>query len=338
MRPEVTPGPGLRRALLNVAALLALSLCVGLGCDPADTAPATSDSTSSTSSTTGVAAGERAFQVRGVIRGFPEDGRSLLIRHEEIPGYMPKMTMELTLLDTNESAGLKVGDTISFRLVARAEDHFIDTLKREKSASPSEAVPDAAPPPATGSETLRELQVGDPVPEASFLLETGVRTDFASFRGRALAFTFFFTRCPLPDFCPRMNRHLQEARDRMRTSAPGVTNWQFLSLSFDAEFDQPAVLSAHASSYRGTVKEGWLFGAVEAKTLATLAPAFGLMLAKEGGGYSHNLRTVVVDPQGRIFRQFDGNRWTPEELAEALRTAAAGAGNEALRSPSTDPR
>jgi cytochrome oxidase Cu insertion factor (SCO1/SenC/PrrC family) len=39
-------------------------------------------------------------------------------------------------------------------------------------------------------------------------------------------------------------------------------------------------------------------------------------------GVTHNLRTVVLDPQGRIFRQFDGNQWTPQELADAIVCAA----------------
>jgi cytochrome oxidase Cu insertion factor (SCO1/SenC/PrrC family) len=37
---------------------------------------------------------------------------------------------------------------------------------------------------------------------------------------------------------------------------------------------------------------------------------------------SHNLRTVVLDPRGKIFRQLDGNQWTPQQLADAIREAA----------------
>jgi len=48
-----------------------------------------------------------------------------------------------------------------------------------------------------------------------------------------------------------------------------------------------------------------------------------LMVAREGASLAHNLRTVVLDPAGRVFRQFDGNTWTPEELAAAVAEAAA---------------
>ena len=41
------------------------------------------------------------------------------------------------------------------------------------------------------------------------------------------------------------------------------------------------------------------------------------------GSLVHNLRTIVLDPKGRLFQQFDGNQWTPAELAEAIAKAAA---------------
>jgi cytochrome oxidase Cu insertion factor (SCO1/SenC/PrrC family) len=47
------------------------------------------------------------------------------------------------------------------------------------------------------------------------------------------------------------------------------------------------------------------------------------MITREGKSImSHNLRTVVLDPQRRIFREFDGNNWTPQQLADAMLEAA----------------
>jgi cytochrome oxidase Cu insertion factor (SCO1/SenC/PrrC family) len=37
----------------------------------------------------------------------------------------------------------------------------------------------------------------------------------------------------------------------------------------------------------------------------------------------------VLDPQGHIFRQLDGNEWTPQELADAVLKAARGQTNAA---------
>ena len=79
----------------------------------------------------------------------------------------------------------------------------------------------------------------------------------SDFQGRSLAFTFIFTRCPLPTFCPRMNQHFSRARELLLKESGGATNWQFLSLSFDPDFDKPGVLARYAYSYRGPSADRW---------------------------------------------------------------------------------
>ena len=102
----------------------------------------------------------------------------------------------------------------------------------------------------------------------------------------------------------------------------GPTNWQFLSISFDPEFDQPGVLTRYASSYRGPTPDCWMFAAAPAVVMASLVSQLDFHFVNEGGGYLHNLRTVVLDSQRRIYRQFNGNKWKAEELAQALAEAA----------------
>jgi len=167
-----------------------------------------------------------------------------------------------------------------------------------------------------------ELKPGDALPDQEFLSETGSRVRLSDFRGRSLAFTFFFTRCPLPDYCPRMNKNFREARDLLLRLPDSPTNWQFLCVSFDAAFDQPAILAAYSKMFRGDNPDRWLFAAASPAALAELAPRLDLKVAREAGSFSHNLRTVVLDPQGRIFKQFDGNEWTAPQLAEAVAQAA----------------
>jgi protein SCO1/2 len=258
--------------------------------------------------------GTKSFDTRGLIREIAEDRRTAVIRHEEIPGYMPKMTMELTVRNTNELAGLVAGDVIAFRLHADAETHWIDTLRKVGH--------DTNATPAQSTRPSVELRPGDPLPDHAFLAEDGAPRTFAAFRGKAVAFTFIFTRCPLPDFCPLMNRSFAQARNLLRADAGAPTNWQFLSLSFDPVHDTPATLRTYGNTYRAGDADRWLFGVLDHATVAELAPHLDLMVAAEGDSFSHNLRTVVLDPQGRIFRQFDHNQWTAAELAEAMRAAA----------------
>jgi protein SCO1 len=285
--------------------ILFLSACLWSGCDGRRSAGARE---------TGVP--PREFTVRGSLRELPTDGEHAVIKHEAIPGFMPAMTMTFTVKRPAELRGLTPGDRVEFRLIATDDDHWIESLRRIGHDEP------AADDTATVASTEAELRNGDLLPDVDILSETGATNRFSDFRGRAVALTFVFTRCPLPDFCPRLSKHFSQARKLLLARTGGPTNWQFLSLSFDPEHDTPAVLAAYARNYRTDNADRWLFGVLDTNTLAAVAPRLDLRLSRRGGSISHNLRTVVLDPRGRIHRQFDGNEWTPGELADALAEAA----------------
>ena len=262
----------------------------------------------------------RSFSTRGLIRAFPPGGKSLLVRHEDIPGYMPRMTMEFDVRNTNELRGLQIGDTITFQVVATEEDSWIEGIHR---ASTNDVTPVAvAEPTAASILHAPQLKPGDLLPDADLLAEDGRAIKLSDFEGQALAFTFIFTRCPLPNFCPRMNQNFYRAREIL-LQEKAATNWHFLSISFDPDFDKPGVLSRYAWSYRGENSNHWVFASGATNVIAGMSPLLDFRFANEGGSFQHNLRTVVLDPQRRIFKHFEGNSWTPRELAQAMKDAAA---------------
>lgn len=262
----------------------------------------------------------RSFIAKGLVRELPADGQTVVVRHEEIPGFMPKMTMSFDVRDTNELRGLKAGDAITFIVKATEEDSWIEKIRLA-------ATNDLAPlppsdPPSAALLHVAQMKPGDVLPDAELLSEDGHTIKLSRFSGQALAFTFIFTRCPLPDYCPRMNQHFNRARELLLKQSGGPSNWQFLSISFDPEFDKPGVLSRYAYSYRGKSADRWLFAAAPTNVMASFANQLDFRFANEGGSFLHNLRTVVLDPQRRIHRQFDGNKWKAEELAQAMAEAA----------------
>jgi len=223
------------------------------------------------------------------------------------------MTMDFPVQDTNTLAGLAPGDVINFQLVVSTNDDWVQNLQHVGQTTLS-TPPAPAPVP--------ELKPGDLMPDVEFTTESGARRHFAEFRGSAVAFTFFFTRCPLPDYCPRMNRNFAATRDLLLAATNAPANWQLLSLSFDPDIDTPATLATYASAYRGDNPNKWLFASVTTSALTDIAPRLDLMIMRQHGTISHNLRTIVLDPQGRIHHLFDGNTWTPQQLANALLEAA----------------
>jgi len=259
----------------------------------------------------------KTFEVQGILRGISPDHRTATIQHKTIPGYMPAMTMPFNVKVPQELDGIEIGADITFKLVVQTNEHWIQDIHflalRIENMTNNAFVPRV---------NVTELKPGDPLPDGEMMAENSKAIRFSDFRGKALAFTFFFSRCPLPDFCPRMASNFLKTREALLSTPNAPTNWQFLSVSFDPGFDNPDVLAAYGNFARGTNADRWLFAAMPTNVLVSIAPKLDLMVVSEGGSITHNLRTVVLDPQGRIYRQLDGNQWTPQQLADAMLAAA----------------
>ncbi len=290
---------------MKVFLLSFIALVLVAGCKPESSTPPVASATNQTS-----------YAVRGVVQTIAPDGHKATIKHEKIPGYMAAMTMDLSVKNTNEFSGISPGNEITFTLVVTEDDDWIEKIQRT-----GMSVTLTTNPPAW-HVVEPELGVGDPLPDYEFTSEIGQSVKFSDFHGSAVAFTFFFTSCPLPEFCPRMNRNFAEARKLLTADANAPTNWEFLSISFDSSFDTPQILAGYAKFYRGEDTNHWLFTVASTNTLASLAPKVDLNFWRENGSITHNLRTVVLDGSGKIFKQFDGNDWTAQQLAEAIRDAA----------------
>lgn len=278
------------------------------GCKPSTEARASSPAQ-------GLGTNARAFDVKGVVISLNPEQKKVEIKHEAIPGYMPAMTMPIDVKDTNELTGLSPGDQVSFRMLVTDTDGWIEHIQK---TGLTNSIPTTGP-----FRLVREvepLSVGDPLPEYHFTNQFGQAVSTRQFKGQALAITFLFTRCPFPKFCPLMATHFEEAQQKLE-AANTATNWHLLTISFDPDFDKPAILKAYAERYKydpahSTYATGALID------ITALAEQVGLTFwHDETGGISHNLRTVVVDASGRVRKIFTGNEWTTEELVEEITKA-----------------
>src|SRR4029434_1190606 len=112
------------------------------------------------------------------------------------------------------------------------------------------------------------LEPGQQVPEVRLIDESGTGRTPADWRGRTLAVTVIYTRCPYPDFCPRMDRQFKRAQrailgdTQLRDHAALLSHGALLSVSFDPDFDTPSVLAAHAKQV-GADSRVWRFATGE---------------------------------------------------------------------------
>lgn len=299
----------MKSALLT--GLLAL-VTLSTGCDPARVASVTPE------------AAITNYPARGVVQAVRPDGRTVVIKHEEIPGYMMAMTMPFEAKPTNELAGVKPGDTVEFRLRVTAKDGWIDQLKILAPASATNAAPATnAVAPFRKLPDVPELKLGDALPDYAFTNELGHAVHLADYRGQALAFTFIFTRCPFPTFCPRMSDNLSLAQKRLKATPDAPVNWRLLSVSFDPEYDTAERLAQYGRRF-GQDPAHWSLVNGSFDQIERLAGHFGLYFGRGVGiaEQNHNLRTVVVDTQGKVKQVLIGNEWSVDDLVTALTEAA----------------
>ena len=264
----------------------------------------------------------QTYFVRGVVEELLPDGKTAVVKHEAIPNYMEAMTMPLEVKEAKELAGLAPGDAIFFRLLVTKDDAWIDRVTKIGKAAP------AAVKPQTAFRRVREvepLRVGDPMPNYPFTNELGQAVSFQEFKGQAVGFTFIFTRCPYPTFCPRMSENFSAAYKQLSAQPDGPKNWRLLSISFDPEYDTPATLKAYARRYQYD-PEKWNFVTGALIEIDAITEQFGLEFFREAGSsfnFNHKLRTVVVDAHGRVQQVFVGNEWKVNDFVAEMVKAAA---------------
>lgn len=255
------------------------------------------------------------YQVRGVIKQVKLEKKTAIIEHEEIPGYMEAMVMPLRARDEKELAALKPGDHVIFRLNVTEEKDWIDQVKVTRSASGQEAA--AAPLP-----DLRPLEAGQPFPDAELIDDQGQPLPLKSYRGQALALTFIYTRCPIPTYCPRLNQHFLKVQEILAADDKAPKNWRLLSVSIDPERDTSEFLASFAAGLKADPAR-WRFATASKRELTVLGLKSGLRFWDDRGLIQHNLRTLVINPDGTVRGIWSESDWTPEQLAQSLREAAA---------------
>jgi protein SCO1/2 len=281
-----------------------------------------------TNSVAPVKINQQVFQVRGTIVELQPAQKSVRIRHETITNYMDAMTMNFDVHDVNELAGLSPGDRISFRMTVTDTDGWIDQIKKLASATnvPATNFVAAKPSLPPGIRIMRDvdpLSVGDALPDYRFTNQLGQTVNFAQYRGQAMVFTFIFTRCPYPTFCPLMSNNFRSIQEMLTNIPKGATNWHLFTISFDPEWDTPERLEAYSQGY-GCNPEYWSFLTGDLVDISALAEQVGQTFARDidGPGINHNLRTVVVDARGKIQNIIAENKWKPQELANEILKAA----------------
>jgi protein SCO1/2 len=244
--------------------------------------------------------------------------RKITIAHRDIPGLMPAMTMPFVVLEKDapvlQAAG--PGDEVTATLVARDSRYWLEDLVVVKRGTPD--------PSAKTAPRAHEAHPGDAMPGVTLVDQDGKALRLADFRGKAVALTFVYTRCPLPDFCPLMMTNFAAADAALAADASLAARAHLVTVTFDPAHDTPDVLRAFGRPFQRTTPPfaHWTLATGKEEAIRALGGALELDYVEDDRSFTHNLRTAVLDREGRLHRLFRGNEWKPEELVAELRAAA----------------
>jgi len=264
---------------------------------------------------------QRTYAVHGQIVTITPDRQEATVKHGEIAGLMPAMTMPYKIREKAELNAVKPGDVIDATLTIVENDAFLTGVRKVGEAPLEEAPPE----PATVTTAPRPelLKPGDVVPDAPFVDQDGRKRTFNSFRGSMVVLTFIYTRCPLPTFCPMMDRHFASIQERL-SDDPLLRKVHLVTISFDPAYDTPSVLKKHARELNADLSR-WTFLTGDPEAIGTFGARFGVFVTRASNDprdITHNLRTAIVGPDGKLIKVYTGNEWTPEEILSDLKPVA----------------
>jgi protein SCO1/2 len=234
-----------------------------------------------------------------VLRIDPQ-ARSILVSHHDVPGFMPAMTMPFSVAPAEDLGALRAGSRIEFRLRVRGGESRAEKI-RVLTQDFDFPVPQPAP-----------LPVGALAPDFRLTDQSGNPVRLSDFRGKTVVIDFIYTRCPLPEVCPRLSANFARLQRRFRPAQVAL-----LSITLDPQYDTPEVLTAYAKIWKAN-PEGWRFLTGTVEEIRAVAERFGMIYWPEDGSLTHTSQTAVIGRDGRLAALVEGSRYPVSQLIDLV--------------------
>ncbi|HLX42801.1 MAG TPA: SCO family protein [Bryobacteraceae bacterium] len=251
----------------------------------------------------GCASCAKRYRVEGLIVHVDSAQRTILVSHRPIEHYMPPMTMPFHVAPKEDLTGLAPGARISFDL--RVGKHASEARNLKPRVTRLEGTDGKEIPVA---QPANKLAVGAAVPDFTLTDQSGRPTALSQFRGRVVAIDFIYTRCPLPDVCPRLSANFAYLSKRLRGR-----DFELISITIDPTWDRPEVLAEYAHRWQAD-GETWRFLTGPVEQIGTVAGLFGLIYWPEEGSITHTVATAIVSRDGRLAALIEGSSYRPDQL------------------------
>jgi len=255
---------------------------------------------------------EKRFDFKGKVVAVEPEKHSVTVSHEDVKGYMPAMTMPFTVRNESDLMILAPDDEITATLVVDGKQTWLEELIITRQSVTTAAMP--------GVQMAKE---GDEVPNFTLRNQDNREIHIQNYRGRTLLLTFIYTRCPVPDYCTLMSDNFAQIDRTLSQDAALYEKTHLLSISIDPSYDTPQVLrsygAAHTERYQNETFAHWEFAGGTTEQVKKIAEYFGLTYFPENDQIIHALRTVIINPDGKVAKIYTGNEWKVEDVVAEIK-------------------
>jgi len=259
---------------------------------------------------------EQRYDLKGKVLSVEAEKHQVTVAHEEIKGYMPAMTMAYTVPSDSDLQIIAPDDEITATLVINGKHSWLEDLIITRQSATAPAMPGA-----------QMAKPGDEVPNFTLLNQDNREIHVKDYRGKTLLLTFIYTRCPVPDYCTLMSDNFAQIDRALGQDPELYGKTHLLSISIDPEYDTPKVLrsygAAHTERYQSETFAHWEFVGGTKEQVKEIAKFFGLTYFPEKDQIIHALRTVIIDPQGKVEKIYGGNDWKVDDVVDELKKTLA---------------
>lgn len=255
---------------------------------------------------------------QGLVLRVDAPHRTVLVSCDAVPGYMAAMEMPFRVRDARILESLRPGQMIRFVMVERAKSVYAEKIQPVMNfeAEPAEAESLTALRRATDPATAaKRIEIGQPVPDFTLTDQAGQMVSLSQLRGKVVALTFGYSRCPNPDYCYRLSTNLAKVARRFHDQAG--RDLVLITIAIDPEVDHGAALATYAGRYHADPRV-WHFLTGPVPEIRNVAAMFGMDFWASGGLLTHTLRTVVIDREGRLAANLEGNAFSAQQLGDLV--------------------
>lgn len=264
---------------------------------------------------------EQRYPVTGMVVKVDQAQKSFVVSCLDIPGYMNAMVMPFGVREAKELNGLAPGTTVEFTLVVATESNYVehvqirryDSVEQDPFTARRLKLLTALSHPAS----TKALNVGQTVPDFSLTDQIQRRISLAQFAGKVVAINFIYTSCALPNFCFRNSNNFGVLQRRFKEQMG--KNLVLLTVTFDPQRDQPDVLARYAKNWKADPAT-WHFLTGSVPDIQRVSGMFGVDYFPDEGLMNHSLHTAIIDRQGKLLANIEGNQFTAEQLGDLVQS------------------